>query len=371
MWRDYTADSVVESIPMTVRMGVIAVLVAFVATASAQGAETKAENAKPSAKQKQDAKKKPPAPPPEPIAEAAGDDAPLTEEEILAGMPPHVRGPKLVDLGHNVEIELPEGLILFERAEAQRIVQQGGGSAENVLGAVIKLDAEWLVVLEFADIGYVNDDDADQLDAGELFAQYQEGTRIQNERRRQLGIPELFLDGWSEMPKYHKAQHQLVWGLRGHTVGEDGGPVINFFTRLLGRHGYLSINLIDAPDRIEQSKLEAAPLLAATRFMTGYTYADYREGDRNSGIGLRALVLGGTGVAVMKAAKAGFLVKLLLVFKKGFIVIILAVGGLLKWLLGRKKQEDELPAYGYDETSGGAPPSDPDDPPPSAPPQQG
>jgi uncharacterized membrane-anchored protein len=370
MWRDYTADFVLESVPMTVRMGVIAVLVAFMATASAQGDDSKAEKARPAAKQKQGAKKQA-APPPEPAAEADGDgDAAPTDEELLASMPPHVRGPKLVDLGHNVEIDLPEGLILFERAEAQRIVEQGGGSAENVLGAVFRLDAEWLVIFEFADIGYVNDDDADQLDPGELLAQYQEGTRMQNERRRQLGVPEMFLDGWSEMPKYHKAQHQLVWGLRGHTVGEDGGPVINFFTRLLGRHGYLSINLIDAPDRIEQSKLEAAPLLAATRFKPGYTYTDYREGDRNSGIGLRALVLGGTGVAVMKAAKAGFIVKLLLVFKKGFVVILLAVGGLFKWLLGRKKQEDEVPASAYAE-AGAAPPGDDDPSPPNVPPQQG
>jgi uncharacterized membrane-anchored protein len=130
-------------------------------------------------------------------------------------------------------------------------------------------------------------------------------------------------------------------GLKGHSTD---GAFINFFTRLLGRNGYISINLIDTPDAIEQSKRQALPLLAATHYKVGSRYEDHEYGDRSSGLGLRALVLGGTGVAVVKAAKAGLLIKLLLVFKKGFIVVFAAIGGFFKWLFGRKKNEGtELP----------------------------
>lgn len=284
------------------------------------------------------------APTPEPApadtapAEAEGNTAP-TPEEIEASLPPHLNGPKLVDLGHNIEIDLPAGTLLLERKEAQEMLREGGGQADDVLAIVAKVDANWMVVIEYSDIGYVTDTDADKLDANELFAQYQEGTRQQNERRKSLGVPELILDGWSEMPAYRKELRQLVWGLKGHTTD---GPVINYFTRLLGRNGYLSVNLIDTPEAIEQAKIDAGAVLTGVRYQTGYRYEDHAEGDKSSGIGLRALVLGGTGLAVMKAAKAGILIKLLLVFKKGFWVLGLAIVGLFKWLSGRKSKDEAV-----------------------------
>lgn len=265
----------------------------------------------------------------------------MTPEEIEAQMPPHVKGPKLVDLGHNIELELPEGMVLLERTEAQNMIRQGGDDAENVIGAVMRLDSTWLAIIEYDDVGYVDDSDADQLNAAELLDSYKRGTVEQNIKRKQLGVPELVLDGWSEMPAYQKQVKHLVWGLKGHSTD---GPFINFFTRLLGRNGYISINLIDSPETIDQAKTQALPLLAATHYTVGSRYEDHADGDKSSGIGLRTLVLGGTGIAVVKAAKAGFLIKLLLVFKKGFIVVFAAIGGFFKWLLGRKKKEGtELP----------------------------
>jgi uncharacterized membrane-anchored protein len=290
------------------------------------------------------AKKKPAkAPPPveEPVAEQPAEDPPPSLEEIEASLPPHLKGPKLVDLGHEIEIDLPDGMILLERAEARKLLEKGGDSGENALAIVGKLDANWMIVIEYDDVGYVNDSDADQLDAKELFASYEQGTKQQNVRRKSLGVPELILDGWSEMPAYKRDLRRLVWGLKAHTTE---GPVINFFTRILGRNGYISLNLIDSPDAIEQAKLDSAALLQAVRYRVGYRYEDHQDGDRDSGLGLKALVLGGAGIGVAKAAKAGILVKLLLVFKKGFILIIVAIAGLLKWLLGRKKSDDQSPS---------------------------
>lgn len=306
-------------------VGVFLVLVALVGAAAAE----KKKSAK--------AAEPPPAAEPAP-SEAAepAEDAPPTPEEIEAQMPPHVKGPKLVDLGHEIELDLPEGMILLEREEAQKLIRQGGDDAENALGVVVRLDAEWWAVIEYSDIGYVDDSDADQLNANELLESYKQSTQQQNIKRKQLGVPELVLDGWSEMPSYQKALKHLVWGLEGHSTD---GVFINYFTRLLGRNGYISINLIDSPENIEAAKVQAQPLLTATRYKVGARYEDHQDGDKSSGLGLRALVLGGTGVAVVKAAKAGIIVKLLLVLKKGFIVVFAAIGGFFKWLLGRKKSE--------------------------------
>jgi uncharacterized membrane-anchored protein len=286
-----------------------------------------------------------------------------TPEEIEASLPPHINGPKLVDLGSNIEIDLPAGMVLFEHAEAKAMIEQSGGDGGNVRAAIARLDSDWLVLVEYEDVGYVSDKDADQLDANELFASYQQGNNQQNIRRKEMGIGELFLDGWSEMPRYDKTAHHLVWGLKGHS---DSGQVINSFTRILGRNGYMSVNLIDSPDKIEASKQATAGLFAATRFTAGFTYADHAEGDKSSGMGLRALVLGGTGLAVMKVAKTGLLIKLLLVFKKVWWLVIVGIGGLFKLLLGRKKDDEvagDSPTYAP--PSSEAPPSDPELPPSS------
>lgn len=289
---------------------------------------------------------------------ADGSDGQMTPEEIEASLPPHVNGPKLVDLGHDIQIDLPAGMLLLERDEARKMLEKGGDDTQNVLGVVGQLDANWLVVIEYDDVGYVSDTDADKLDSNELLRSYEEGTKQQNARRKTLGVPELFLDGWSELPAYKRLQHHLVWGLKAHSTE---GPVINFFTRILGRSGYMSVNLIDSPDAIEQSKHDTQVLLDAIQFKAGSRYEDHQDGDRDSGLGLRALVLGGAGLGLVKAAKAGFLIKLLLIFKKGFIVVFAAIGGFFKWMLGRKKKNADA-----------EPPQDPlppADEPPATPPE--
>jgi uncharacterized membrane-anchored protein len=273
-------------------------------------------------------------------------EEPVAEEPVAepgaeaAAMPdiPHLEGPKLVDLGHDIEIDLPEGFVLFERAQAQEMVRRGGNDGDDVLAAVGKKDSEWAIIIEYSDIGYVSDDDADELNAGELLESYRQGTAQQNIKRKELGLPELFIDGWSEMPRYDRGKHHLVWGINGH---DTDGKLVNHFTRILGRGGFISVNLISAPELLEQARTDAQPVLGATRYKLGATYADYREGDKSSGLGLTALVLGGAGVA--KVAKAGILVAILAFLKKGFVLVLLPFAALARWLFGRKKAAEPSP----------------------------
>ena len=274
------------------------------------------------------------APVPEQAPEAPVEEAPL---DPLDGVP-HVKGPKLVSLHAEIEIDLPAGAILLEQAQAQELVRQNAGDAEGVIGALLNPDKNWLVLIEYASIGHVSDSDAADLDAAEMLVSYKKGTLEQNKKRVALGVPELFVDSWSEPPRYERALRHLVWGLNAHT---NEGPVINFFTRILGRGGFISVNLIDDPAAIEASKVETAPLRNAIRFKAGYRYEDYREGDKSSGIGLKALVLGGGAVA---AKKAGILAGLLVVFKKAFVFIAVGIGAAFRWLFGRKKKDAEAPA---------------------------
>src|SRR5258707_15468120 len=100
---------------MTRSIGVLVVVMAFVASASAD---------------KQRAKKKaPPPPPPPPVEEPAGSAA-------EAEMPPHLEGPQLVDLGNSAEIQLPAGHVLYEREVAQKLERDAGDDWETVVAIV-------------------------------------------------------------------------------------------------------------------------------------------------------------------------------------------------------------------------------------------
>jgi uncharacterized membrane-anchored protein len=292
---------------------------------------------------------------------SAADDATGSAGSADDQLPPHITGPKLVDLGNGTEIDLPANTILFERDVAREIMKKDGNPGDNIEAFILRPGKDWAVIVDYDDVGYVSDSDADKLDPDDLFDAFKKGNEEQNARRKELGVAPLFLDGWSEKPRYDVISHHLLWGLKGHS---DDGPVINFFTRVLGRSGFMSVNLIDAADRIEASKVDAANVLSAVRFKEGSRYADHKGGDKDSGIGLRGLVLGGTGVAI--AAKSGLLLKLLLIFKKAIIFIVAAVGGFFRWLFGKKKKAAAAEAGSVPPPSAPPPPSDPL-PPPSDP----
>jgi uncharacterized membrane-anchored protein len=66
-----------------------------------------------------------------------------------------------------------------------------------------------------------------------------------------------------------------------------GDVIVSFSTRFLGRNGYLSVNLIDGPETIEQSKIQALAILTAVHFAPGFRYEDQRCWNRPSGAGPR------------------------------------------------------------------------------------
>jgi uncharacterized membrane-anchored protein len=335
--------------------GVLILGAAAAASADTRHKEpAKADKAKPGAKPA--AAQAPAAEQPEP----ADADADEPAEAEANRMPPHIVGPKHVELGNATAIDLPEGMVLFERTEAQALLRESGDSPEGVVAMVFKPGSDWHLFVEYSPSGYIDDSDASELDADDLLESYRSGNKEQNKTRKALGKPELVIDSWTEAPHYNAAAHQLVWGLAAHA---SDGKVVNFFTRILGRHGYLSVDLIDSPERLEASKKEAAVALEAVKFKGGATYADHASSDKSSGIGLRGLVLGGAGVAV--ASKLGFLAKILLGFKKLLIFVFVAIGGLFRWLFRRKPREaDPLAGLAVSDPTGSPPPpmqSPPDD----------
>ena len=165
------------------------------------------------------------------------------------------------------------------------------------------------ITIRYTEEGYVKDDEAAKLKPDELLKQLHDGTEEANEERGKRGFKPLHVAGWSEPPRYEARPHHMVWGMR---LRREGQPTdsINFNTRVLGRKGFVAINLIDAVDAIESSKPAAAAILAATTYTPGARYEDFNgKTDKVAEYGLTALVLGGAGLAALKVAKVGLLAK--------------------------------------------------------------
>ena len=65
--------------------------------------------------------------------EAPAAEAPAEVEDEL---PPHQVGPATVDLGHGVEIFLPEGKLLFEANELRPMMEKFGENPEGVIAMI-------------------------------------------------------------------------------------------------------------------------------------------------------------------------------------------------------------------------------------------
>ncbi|MBK7977036.1 MAG: DUF2167 domain-containing protein [Deltaproteobacteria bacterium] len=254
-------------------------------------------------------------------------------------------GPKHVDLGHDLQMEVPEGIALFEQPTAGELMEKmgNGGGNPGLLALVTDPRADWMVIVTYEDEGYVKDDDAAKLDPNGLLDDIRQGTEAANRAREKHGIAPVEVVGWDEPPRYEPDTHHLVWAVRGRSEGRD---IVNFNTRVLGRKGVASLNLVDDPANLPTSKPQAGALLAATTFTAGARYADYQPGtDKVAEYGLAALVAGGAGAAALKVAKVGLLAKfggkliaLLIAFKKVVIIAALGVVGLIQKLFGGGKK---------------------------------
>ncbi len=212
---------------------------------------------------------------------------------------------------------------------------------ENLLGVITsQADEEWFATIRYEDEGFIKDEES--INADEILSAIKEGTEEANKERVEKGFKALRIDGWSDLPRYDKSVHHLVWAL---DVSDDDGKSVNYNTRILGRKGYVSINLVTSPEKLAGYKPQAAALLASTAFTKGARYEDFdKKTDKVAEYGLAGLVLGGAGLAAAKLVKIGLLAKFskviiaaLIAGKKAIIAGAIAVVAIFKKIFGRKK----------------------------------
>jgi uncharacterized membrane-anchored protein len=235
-------------------------------------------------------------------------------------------GPCTVNLGTVAELEVPRGYRFTDR-EGARLWDEltENPPDEQSVGVLVPDEVRWALCFGYSDIGYVPDDEKDNLDANALLQSIRGNTEQGNAYRRQHGWSELHIVGWEHKPAYDALTHNLVWAIRGRS-DEDS---VNYDTRILGRNGVMSVKLVDSPEAFESTIPVVKEILTGFRFKPGQTYAEWRKGDRVAAFGLGALILGG-GTAI--AAKTGLLAKLGVLILKTWKLVAVGFVVFFAWL---------------------------------------
>jgi uncharacterized membrane-anchored protein len=259
--------------------------------------------------------------------------SPLAAQDSPGKKANALEGPATAMLGNIAQIELPAGYKFFDGKTTRAIMKSSGEpTSGNELGLLHPTNAQWSVIFEFNDVGFVKDDEQDKLDPVKLLAAIKAGNDEGNKQRERNGNPPLLIVGWEQEPKYDPVTHNLTWAIRATS---EGRAILNYNTRLLGRKGVMEAVLICKPEEFAKTLPDFNSLIANHKFQSGESYAEYKPGDRIAKYGLGALILGGGAVA---AAKLGLLGPLILFFKKAWklvVVAIVAVASFFKRILNK------------------------------------
>ncbi|MEP6897972.1 MAG: DUF2167 domain-containing protein [Rhodanobacter sp.] len=245
-------------------------------------------------------------------------------------------------------LQIAPGYSFLPPADAQRVLTELWHNPPDpaVLGMILPStdphvlldERNWAVVVTYTEEGYVSDADAAKIDYSAMLKDMQKGNQESNPERLKQGYPAIELVGWAESPRYDAATHKLYWAQDLKFKKADGSPdgqSLNYNIRVLGRHGYLSLNAVASVDTLAKVKADMPQVLAMTDFDTGQRYSDYdSKTDKLAAYGIAALVAGGI------AAKAGLFAKLglmLLALKKFVIIGIAAVAAAVRKFFGRRK----------------------------------
>jgi uncharacterized membrane-anchored protein len=245
-----------------------------------------------------------------------------------------VAGPVTVDLGDNLaQIDLDKAYIFADGEDTRAIMASlGNPPSHQEVGMIVPKaeGANWFIIFEFDPIGYVRDDEKDNIDAAAILQSVQSGTEEANKIRVKNGFPPLTVIGWHEAPHYEETSHNLAWTLLAEEGG-DGRQVVNYNVRLLGRTGYMSVVLVTDPATLDTVKPEVEKILAGFSYKPGKRYAEYIAGDKVATYGLTALIAGGAGAA---ATKAGFFKSIAKFGKLIFLAIVAFFGAMSRALKG-------------------------------------
>ncbi len=244
-------------------------------------------------------------------------------------------------------LEVPAGFKFLDKDQSRSVLVDlwGNPSAEGVLGMVfpegddVFADSSYAFVVQYDEIGYVKDDDADDIDYDDLLKQLQEEEVEENKQRASMGYEPVYTVGWAAQPFYDKERKILHWAKELQFGDSAAGNTLNYNVRVLGRKGVLILNAVSSMGQLGMVQQHVPEVLGIVQFNDGYKYEQF---DSNVDE-VAAWTIGGL-VAGKVLAKAG-LFAIIAKFGKVIVLGLLAAGGAIWRFFGGKerKKKDQPP----------------------------
>lgn len=240
------------------------------------------------------------------------------------------------------QIIIPNGFKYLNAPQSEKVLHDLWGNPKSLstLGLILPdsagvLDDNGYVFnVQYDEIGYVKDDDADDINYDDLITQMKKDAEDENKERQKEGYAPIAVIGWAAKPFYDKDKKILHWA-KELKFGNNEVNTLNYNVRVLGRKGVLVLNAIATMPDLKLVQKDIHHVLDIVQFSDGYKYKDFDPSVDE----VAAWTIGGL-VAGKVLAKVGFLALILKFWK----IIALAVAGFFGafWKKIRRKKEDTI-----------------------------
>lgn len=204
-------------------------------------------------------------------------------------------------LGTHATVEVTDGLVFLNGSDANRLMKDFGNLPSKMEGLLIDTSGSWFITFTFDPVGYVKDDEKDDLDADKILSTMKDNQKEANKQRQQAGLYQLNITGWQTPPRFNDTTKNLEWGV---LLKDDAGDMtLNHEIRILGRKGVMMATLVCAPGDFSALEPKLASALDGFEYTSGNKYAEYKEGDKIAEYGLTGLIAGGAAFAIWKLWK--------------------------------------------------------------------
>ena len=242
----------------------------------------------------------------------------------------------------NATLKVPAGFQFLDKAQSMYVLSDLWGNPvdSSIIGMLIPankgvLQSEsWAFSISFDEMGYVEDDDADDINYDDLLEEQQKEFQESNPERIKLGYQPIEFIGWASVPFYDKDKKVLHWA-KELKFGEDSTNILNYNLRVLGRKGVFMLNAIATMDQLPEVKKNIGKVIGSVTFKDGHKYSDFIPDVDN----VAAWTIGGL-VAGKVLAKVGLLAVIAKFGKLILFGIAAAGAGIWKFIKGRKEKKE-------------------------------
>jgi uncharacterized membrane-anchored protein len=250
-----------------------------------------------------------------------------------------------IELGNGIaSINVPANFKFLDAAEAKYVIEDlwGNPKGQAPLGALFPASSgatdpgSYAFIIQYEDIGYVKDKDADKINYDDLLKSLKEESAKDNEERLKMGGFAMNLIGWASTPFYDKEKKILHWA-KEFSIPDQEDNTLNYDIRVLGRKGVLRLQAVAGMSELDSVKAHINDVLGMVSFNAGNKYSDFDSKTDK----VAAWTIGGL-VAGKILAKAGLWAVIAKSLKFIIAGIVLAGGAIWRFITGRRKKEEEF-----------------------------